>query len=184
MSVPLMRSSAEIEHVTVVDLYREYPNFRININKEQQRLQEHDIIIFMFPLYWYSTPAILKEWQDLVLEYGFAYGTDGNALHGKIFFCSITAGGPEKAYRADGYNHFTLGELLQPLEQTASFTGMMYLPPYVLFSSHSAVEEGRIQDHITHWQQLLKACVENRVDPIIAKNLSILNDHLTRVIKE
>src|SRR3954466_682289 len=81
------RSMAEaamrIEGVTFVDLYAEYPRFEINIDREQSRLREHDAIIFQFPVYWYSTPALLKEWQDLVLEYGFAYGPEGQALGGK-----------------------------------------------------------------------------------------------------
>ena len=41
------------------------------------------MIVFQHPVYWYSSPAILKEYQDLVLEYGFAYGHDGHALDGK-----------------------------------------------------------------------------------------------------
>ncbi|EPN3957054.1 NAD(P)H-dependent oxidoreductase [Vibrio alginolyticus] len=43
------------------------------------------LMIFMFPLYWYSTSAILKKWPDLALEYGFAYGSEGRALTGKTF---------------------------------------------------------------------------------------------------
>ncbi|GHD32464.1 NAD(P)H-dependent oxidoreductase [Halioglobus pacificus] len=89
VNVELLRRSRETEAVTVVDLYEQYPDFRIDVEAEQQRLLEHDVIVFMFPLYWYSTPAILKEWQDLVLEYGFAYGKDGNALHGKWFAWSL-----------------------------------------------------------------------------------------------
>ena len=61
--------------------------------------------------------------MDLVLEYGFAYGSDGTALQGKVLFNALTAGGLEAAYRAEGYNHFTLRELLAPLEQTATLTG-------------------------------------------------------------
>ncbi|MCV5747032.1 NAD(P)H-dependent oxidoreductase, partial [Escherichia coli] len=77
--------------MTCVDLYGEYPRFNINIDREQQRLREHDVVIFQFPLYWYSTPAILKEWQDLVLEYGFAYGTEGTELQGKTMLCVLSA---------------------------------------------------------------------------------------------
>ncbi|MCV5371612.1 NAD(P)H-dependent oxidoreductase, partial [Escherichia coli] len=76
VNTPLFKEAQKIEGVTCVDLYGEYPRFNINIDREQQRLREHDVVIFQFPLYWYSTPAILKEWQDLVLEYGFAYGTE------------------------------------------------------------------------------------------------------------
>jgi len=97
---PLFEACRDREGVTLVDLYAEYPDYRIDIDREQQRLVDHDVVVFMFPLYWYSTPAILKEWQDLVLEYGFAYGTDGTALKDKLFLCALSAGGALDAYRA------------------------------------------------------------------------------------
>jgi len=104
---PLVEATARVDGVTLVDLYAEYPTFEIDVDREQSRLTSHEVICFMHPLYWYSTPAILKEWQDLVLEYGFAYGTGATALHGKVFFNGLTAGGPESAYCAAGFNHFT-----------------------------------------------------------------------------
>ncbi|MDA0129235.1 NAD(P)H-dependent oxidoreductase [Vibrio sp. MarTm2] len=161
---PLFRAAKAIEGVTAVDLYYEYPTYNINIDLEQQRLRDHDIIIFQFPLYWYSTPSILKEWQDLVLEYGFAYGSEGNALHGKKFFCALTAGGKEDAYQSDGYNHFTIRKLLYPLEQMASLTGMRYLAPFALFGARTAKEEGRIKQHVEEWKTLLQALVDGRLD--------------------
>jgi len=54
------------------------------------------MIVFHHPFYWYSSPAILKEWQDLVLEYGFAYGHEGTALRGKK---SLSASRLEEASR-------------------------------------------------------------------------------------
>jgi len=159
----LLESTLQSDQVTVVDLYQEYPTYNIDIEVEQQRLRDHDVVVFMFPLYWYSTPSILKQWQDLVLEYGFAYGSDGTALHGKTFICAITAGGAEKAYHADGYNHFTLRELLQPLEQMAAFTGMRYVPPFALFGARTATQEGRIDAHVQQWQKLLKALINGQV---------------------
>ena len=167
---PLLQASCELDHVTVVDLYQEYPNFAIDIEREQQRLRDHDVVVFMFPLYWYSTPSILKEWQDLVLEYGFAYGKSGTALEGKQFLCAITAGGAEKAYHADGYNHFTIRELLQPLEQMADLTGMRYIPPFALFGSRTAHEEGRIEKHVKRWQLLVQTLISNQLKPEALKN--------------
>ena len=143
---------------------------------------EHDIVAFQFPLFWYSTPAILKEWQDLVLEYDFAYGSQGTALHGKVFLCALSAGGSAGAYRADGYNHFTLRELLQPLEQTASLTGMRYLPPYALFASRTAVEESRLECHLREWEGLLDALVAGRIDLDSLAGLPLLNDGLAGMI--
>ena len=154
INLPLFQAS-QGDQVTCVDLYAEYPNFRIDIDKEQKRLVEHDVIVFMFPMYWYSTPAILKEWQDLVLEHGFAYGHEGTALNGKQFLCAVSTGGPKKAYQCDGSNHYTIQELLQPLEQTAQLCGLEYLPPFVLFGARTAMEDNRLQNHIEQWQQRL-----------------------------
>ncbi|MEM1113198.1 MAG: NAD(P)H-dependent oxidoreductase [Pseudomonadota bacterium] len=178
VNVHLLQASREVSGVTVVDLYAEYPNYHIDITREQDRLRSHDVVIFMFPLYWYSTPALLKEWQDLVLEYGFAYGSDGTALHGKLFLCAVTAGGAEDAYCTDGYNHFTLRELLTPLEQTATLTGMRYLAPYALFGSRTALEEGRIDSHVSQWQQLLEALRDGKIDLQRASTLSNLKNNL------
>ncbi|OBT09490.1 potassium transporter KefG [Vibrio sp. UCD-FRSSP16_10] len=183
VNVELFKSATSVAGVTCVDLYREYPKYNIDIEREQQRLAEHDIIIFQFPLYWYSTPSILKEWQDLVLEYGFAYGPNGDALQGKTLFCAITAGGREDAYQSDGYNHFTIRQLLHPIEQTASLTGMTYCAPFVLFGSRTAVEEDRIRKHIRDWTALLEAAVAGRLDIEQAQALPQLSGHLETVIK-
>ena len=163
VNVPLFDVAERIDGVTAIDLYREYPTFNIDIEREQERIKEHDIIIFQFPLFWYSTPAILKEWQDLVLEYGFAYGRKGIFMKDKLFFCTISAGGMADAYQTDGYLHFSIRELLAPIEQMARLTGMIYLPPFVLFGSRTAAEENRIDDHVTVWRRLLRALMEDKV---------------------
>ncbi|WP_427980692.1 NAD(P)H-dependent oxidoreductase [Agarivorans sp.] len=181
---PMFKLAQQIPGVTAVDLYAEYPNFHINVDKEQQRLLAHDVVIMLFPLYWYSTPAILKEWQDLVLEYGFAYGKHGNHLRGKLFMAALTAGGVEKAYQNEGYNHFSIRQLLHPLEQTAWLTGMRYLAPFALFGSRTAVEEQRLELHLNNWSQLLHALVEDRIELDIACQLENLATLPTEVFKE
>ena len=181
---PMADAVVDIDGITLIDLYAEYPDFQIDIDREQQRLLSNDVIVFQHPLYWYSTPAILKEWQDLVLEHGFAYGSKGTALHGKIFFNALTAGGIEAAYRAEGYNHFTIRELLHPLEQTAVLCGMTYLPPFALFGSRTAVDEGRIGGHIADWTQVLEALRDNRLDIAAAQSLPILNSDLKAILRE
>lgn len=182
VNTPIFNAAKKIEGVTTVDLYHEYPTFNINIDREQRRLLEHDVIIFQFPLYWYSTPAILKEWQDLVLEYGFAYGTDGHALKGKTLFCSLTAGGKADAYQTDGYNHFTIRELLYPIEQMSAMTSMTYLAPLALFGARTATEENRLERHLTQWTQLLTALVNDKVDIAKASQVEKLNHHLNDII--
>ena len=180
VNVPLFADAQAIEHVTAVDLYAEYPDFNIDIEREQQQLVDHDIIIFLYPLYWYSTPSILKEWQDLVLEYGFAYGQEGTALKGKQFLCAISAGGKEEAYQTDGFNHFTIRQLLQPLEQMASITHMTYLAPFALFGSRTAQEEHRISDHRRKWTTLLNKLVKGEMNMEKAMNIENLADLCTQ----
>lgn len=181
---PLAVATATVDGVSIVDLYAEYPDFDIDVDREQSRLLEHDVIVFMHPLYWYSTPSILKEWQDLVLEHGFAYGSSGTALHGKIFFSAITAGGAEAAYRADGYNHYTIRELLHPLEQTAMLCGMTYLPPYALFSARTAVEEGRVDAHVKNWIKLLEALRDDKLDISATQQQPSLGHQIASLIRE
>ena len=181
---PMAEAAAGMEGITLVDLYAEYPDFRINVDREQKRLLGHDVIVFQHPLYWYSTPAILKEWQDLVLEHGFAYGSGGNKLHGKVFLDALTAGGLEAAYRTEGYNHFTIGQLLQPLEQTANLCGMTWLPPFALFGARLAVEEDRVKHHVADWARTLEALRDGRLDLYRARGFEKLNDCLAEVIVE
>ncbi|MEH0675289.1 NAD(P)H-dependent oxidoreductase [Vibrio scophthalmi] len=176
----LFDAAKQCQGVTAVDLYWEYPTYNINIDREQQRLRDHDVVIFQFPLYWYSTPAILKEWQDLVLEYGFAYGQDADALHGKVFFCALSAGGKQDAYQTDGYNHFPIRALLHPIEQMATLTGMTYLPPFALFGARTAKEDGRIAAHLSQWTQLLNDLVADRVESNTATQAATLNDYLSQ----
>lgn len=164
VNVELAQVAANIRDVTLVDLYAEYPRFKINVEREQERLLEHDVIVFQFPLFWYSTPALLKEWQDLVLEYGFAYGEGGDKIAGKFLAPVITAGGPEDYYQTGGRNNFPLRDLLAPLEQTANLCGMRFLPPYALFSSLKAANTNRMRDHVEGYERYLRALRDDRLD--------------------
>ena len=175
VNVPMIKVAEWVTGVTVVDLYAEYPALDIDIDAEQSRLREHDVIVFAFPMFWYSTPAILKEWQDQVLEYGFAYGSEGKALHGKTFFVATTTGGPEEAYRAEGYNHFTIRQLLAPLEQTANLCGMRYLPPLVLHRARSAKDLNAVDPHLEAWEHLLEALVHGTFDAGAVEGAENLN---------
>ena len=132
----------DIEEITFHNLYERYPDFHIDIKKEQQLLLDHDIIIWHHPFYWYSAPSILKEWIDLVLEHGFAYGREGTALKGKKILSVITTGGRREAYQKDGFAGFTMNEFLTPFNRTATLCNMEYLPPFVVHGSHLLDETG------------------------------------------
>lgn len=160
----MARAAESIAGITLVDLYRDYPRFDINVDIEQQRLLDHDVILFQFPLFWYSTPSIIKEWQDLVLEHGFAYGADGDELEGKRMMLAITAAGPDDAYSAGGYQHYPLRDFLRPLEQTARLCSMAFPPPYVLYASLRAPSTGAVEPHVDGYRRLLEAIRDDRFD--------------------
>ena len=133
----LIQGLDKTDNITFHDLYEAYPDMDIDVKKEQSLLENHDVIIFMHPLYWYSTPAILKEWQDLVLLHGWAYGSQGHALDGKILLNIITTGGPKSAYEHHDPKRFTLRQLLAPIEQTARLCGMKFQKPYPVYGTHA-----------------------------------------------
>jgi len=160
----MVAEALKVDGITFVDLYAEYPRFDIDIEREQQRLLDHDVILFQFPMFWYSTPSLIKEWQDLVLEQGFAYGAGGDKLAGKCMILAVTAGGPKDAYTIAGYQHHPMRDFLTPLEQTASLCQMDFSAPYVLYDSLVAPEAGLVDPHVRGYRLLLEAIRDDRYD--------------------
>ncbi len=167
-----------LENVTVHDLYQEYPEFDIDVAAEQDLLAAHDIIVFHHPMFWYSTPAILKEWQDLVLEHNWAFGKDGNALKDKMFMPLVTTGGPAEAYCAEGHNRFTVRQLLAPVEQTAVLCKMRYLPPYAVHGTHSITEE-QIAKHAHKIKQVMQGLQQGELTAENIAKSEYMNSHIT-----
>ncbi len=170
----MVQEARAVEGITFVDLYAEYPRYEIDIDREQQRLLDHDVVLFQFPLFWYSTPSIVKEWLDLILEHGFAYGSEGNALAGKRMMLAVTAAGPEDAYTTNGYQHYPLRTFLTPLEQTARLCKMQFPAPYVLYASLRAPDTGLIEPHADGYRRLLEAIRDDRYDFDAAADMDVV----------
>lgn len=151
----LIRDVSSIPNITFNDLYEEYYDFNIDVEREKKLLIENDIIILHHPLFWYSTPALIKQWEDLVLEHGWAYGSKGTALVGKIMMNIITTGGSSQAYTKESINKHTIREFLIPIEQTAKLCGMIYLPPYLIQGTHKFTEK-EIENHANTYKHILK----------------------------
>lgn len=118
----------DVGNVTVHDLYQAYPDFDIDVAREQQLLREHDTVILQFPLYWYNVTSLLKAWFDAVLAYGFAFTFDGSAseLRGKKAWLAVTAGSTPDTYTAEGLARRPLDEYLAPVSQTLEFCQFDY----------------------------------------------------------
>lgn len=183
VNVVLAQAARRVEAVTFVDLYQEYPTFEIDVEREQRRLVEHDVLVFQHPVYWYSSPAILKEWQDLVLEYGFAYGSEGRALEGKLFFNAVTAGARREVYCSKGAYNYELRDFFAPFEQSFLLCHMRYLPPFSLFASGHSSDEGRLEPHVADYERLLRAVAEDRLDLDKAEGMLTLSDDLDALIR-
>lgn len=172
----LINEVRDIEGVTFNNLYDKYPDFYIDVKKEQQLLIEHDVIIWHHPFYWYSAPAIIKEWMDLVLEHGFAYGIKGKQLQGKYALSVITTGGIKDVYSRTGRNQFTINEFLAPFQQSAQLCNMTYLPPFVVHGSHTITKENTFT-HAKMYRDLVMALRDENID-IRKWNKSIYSNEL------
>ncbi len=173
----LLKNIGEREGVSFNDLYEQYPDFNIDIEREKELLTSHQIIIWQHPLYMYSAPALLKHWIDLVLEYGWAHGQDGSSLKDKVIFNAITAGGTREVYATGGYNRFTIREFLAPFEQTAALCKMIYLAPFAVHGTHLLTGE-ELDHHVAQYSSLLDRLVAGAFDIEVLKKVEYLNDWL------
>lgn len=113
-----------------------YPDYQIDVAAEQQALAAADVIVWQFPFYWYSTPALLKKWIDDVHTHGFAYGSTGDKLHGKPLIVSFTTGGSAQDYSAGGHEGMELPAFFPQFSQTAHLCGMDFHTPIYSQSMH------------------------------------------------
>jgi glutathione-regulated potassium-efflux system ancillary protein KefG len=177
----LLTAADGLEKVTVRDLYELYPDLEIRVKDEQAALREHDVIVFQHPFYWYSVPPILKQWQDLVLEHGWAYGADGHQLDGKITLHAITAGGPQLGYTREGFNRHTVREFLAPWEATAHLCRMRFLAPYVVHGTHK-LEPRELAPFVADYRRLLIALRDERLELERAESAENLQGELDAMI--
>ncbi|WP_130874972.1 NAD(P)H-dependent oxidoreductase [[Pseudopropionibacterium] massiliense] len=117
--------------VEVRDMYALYPDFHVDVAAEQAACEATDRIVLQFPMYWYSSPALLKQWQDDVLTYGWAYGSTGKALHGKEIALAVSPGAPASSYDHSGDAHYELHELLRPFQAMSNMVGTRFVTPFI-----------------------------------------------------
>lgn len=123
-----MRKDITYHHLETV-----YPDGYIDARREQELIRQHDRIIFQFPFYWYSSPPMLKQWQDTVLIEHFAYGDQGDALRDKSFGIVVVIGVAKHAYQMGGKEQFSIDQLLTPYQAMAHKTGMKLLKPFPIY---------------------------------------------------
>ena len=171
----LLRHLPPSQDITFRDLYELYPDFNVNIPAERSLLVAHDIIVFHHPMYWYSAPPLVKQWIDLVLGFGWAYGPGGTALQGKTAFHVITTGGPEAAYQLDGFHGATLAEFLRPLQRTMTLCGMTWLPPFAIHGTHRKTD-AELETAGSQYARLLEGLALGDLRPDDLRSLTLMNE--------
>jgi len=184
MNKTLIEAVEGLENVTINNLYENYPDFLIDVRKEQSLCEEHDVIIVQHPFYWYSTPSIIKEWFDLVLEHDWAYGKQARALHGKIFMQSLTAGGDESSYSREGKNYFTINELTSPYAAIANLCGMSWIPPFTVLGNHRGLPKKERVKYGEMYRKVVIALREDNIDYTKVKECEYCNSDVDSIIKE
>lgn len=131
-----------------------------DVEKEQQKILASDAVILVFPLWWFSMPAILKGWVDRVWAFGLAYGHRGagNAYRygeggfaGKRALLAVSVGGPAEDYSARGING-PLEHLLFPIMHgTLFYPGMQVLPPFAVYGS-VRIDAERMAESAAAWR--------------------------------
>lgn len=112
--------------------------YAADIELEHQLLAEANLIIFQFPLWWYSMPGLLKGYIDRVFGMGWAYG-GGQALFGKKILVSTTTGAPEMAWTTE--KRGTIPDILKHLfVGTFGLCGMQNLSPFVVYGAKRMTE--------------------------------------------
>ncbi|MFZ9519727.1 MAG: NAD(P)H-dependent oxidoreductase [Silvanigrellaceae bacterium] len=151
----LSETAASIPGVLFRDMYGIYPDYLIDVKKEQQIAEAHDLIVFQHPVYWYSCPPLMKLWIDEVLEYGWAYGTGGTKLNGKKMLNVVSAGGSNEAYSSSGSNRFEIATFFSPFDQTAHLCGMKFFKPHVVYGARG-LSEDQIENECHSYERLLQ----------------------------
>lgn len=106
-------------------------NGKFDLDAEKDILKNSKALVWQFPIYWYSCPSSLRDWQDQVLS-PIVYSAD-NFLKGKKIRVVFTAGAGEEQYSHEGLNRYTIDEMLRPFEMTANASGMIWEKPLGFF---------------------------------------------------
>lgn len=155
----MVEAIRDLDETTIRSLDELYPDFQIDVEEEQRVIREHDDLVFQHPLYWYSSPPILKQWIDKVLVRGFAFGRRDPVTRGKRWLSAVSAGGPESSYGEGGFNAYPVLEFLRVFERTAAFCKMPYEPPMILHDTYQLKTE-EIEAHAAAYRNRIRSLID------------------------
>ncbi|MGM4888454.1 NAD(P)H-dependent oxidoreductase [Tardiphaga sp. 215_C5_N2_1] len=138
--------------------------FAADLVREQQRLRDADLVVWLYPIWWGGMPAILKGWFDRVLAFGFAYA-DGRRFDSGFFpdkrglLCLSTGGTRQRFSAGDAYGD--IQTVLWPAQRLMiEYLGMTALEPFVAYAAPRVDAEGR-EVYLRQWSLRLQKAVED-----------------------
>lgn len=166
------------EYITFHDLYEEYPEFEIDIRHEQELIRTHDIIIWQHPMYWYSCPALLKQWMDMVLQFRNPGDLKADQLRGKAVFQVMSIGEQQVSLIDSAADETPIAHYLTPFRRVVEFCNMQYLPPFLVrVPKMSSIDD--IHRKGEYYQYILEAIISNFVSSREMLRFDTLNDWIT-----
>jgi putative NADPH-quinone reductase len=176
---PLMRALAgaasDLPGVLVRDLYELYPDFDVDGAAERALLEQARLAVFLHPIRWYGMPSLMKEWMDVVLIPGWAYGrhdfhggqsdegaSDEGVLRGKGYWLVTSTGSAPDAYRPGGLHGRPFADFLPPFQQAAALCGMDWIEPFVMHGA-AGITEAAIDAHVAEFRRRLLGYMGTRM---------------------
>ncbi len=150
-----LANAAEEAGFEVRDMYALYPDFKINVEKEREVLENTDRIVFQFPVYWYSSPALVKQYEDDVFTGNWAYN-GGKALLDHEWLLAVSPGADQDAYQKDGRVHYTMPDLLSPYQATSVLIKTKFMTPFISYNASNMSDDelaNRAQEYVQYLKQ-------------------------------
>jgi putative NADPH-quinone reductase len=140
VNAALVSAARGLRDIQIADMTALYPqgiDMDRDGEREAARLLGAERIVLQFPMQWYSTPAVMKDWQDKVLtRMGYIHpDTEGASLSGKPVMIAATMGATEATYQREGRNRFTVAELLAPLRASMNRFAMDWRDTFLLYGA-------------------------------------------------
>ena len=139
----LIEAVSGLPGVEVAHLEGLYGTAPVDTAAEVRRLIAAKRLVLQFPIQWYSTPPLLKAWQDTVLTQMFYINpkTEGELIAGRPVMVAATSGNRPQAYTAEGVNLFPLPDLLKPLHSTAHRCGLHWCEPFITYENNKPSQD-------------------------------------------
>lgn len=141
--------------IIVHDIYKEYPNGKIDLEKELNLIKETGTLILQFPMQWFNCPSLLKEWIDTVFMAAHFTESGEKILANKKIGLAVTTGAPKEVYEGK------LEGILAPFVLSIDYLNAKNIP---IFSVHGVmpgkISETEIEENAKKYVEYLKNNIE------------------------